>query len=140
MSYSASPRPTFDGPAHISFPRGDASPLGRRRIGIAGYFCGTADIVIQRIVEFIRAMPGIPLWLALSAAIPKEWPVTRVYIAITLILSSIGWTGLARVVRGRLLALREEDFVQAARLAGASDEMEVGGPWEHAIHPIFAGE
>ena len=99
-----------------------------------------ADIVIQRIVEFIRAMPSIPFWLALSAAIPKEWPVTRVYIAITLILSSIGWTGLARVVRGRFLALREEDFVQAARLAGASDEMEVGGPWEHAIHPIFAGE
>ena len=89
--------------------------------GISGYYGGTADIVIQRIIEFIRAMPSIPLWLALSAAIPKEWPVTRVYFAITIILSLIGWTGLARVVRGRFLSLREEDFVQAARFAGASE-------------------
>ena len=89
--------------------------------GISGYYGGTADIVIQRIIEFIRAMPSIPLWLALSAAIPKDWPVTRVYFAITIILSLIGWTGLARVVRGRFLSLREEDFVQAARFAGASE-------------------
>ncbi len=89
--------------------------------GISGYYGGTADILIQRIIEFIRAMPSIPLWLALSAAIPKEWPVTRVYFAITIILSLIGWTGLARVVRGRFLSLREEDFVQAARFAGASE-------------------
>jgi peptide/nickel transport system permease protein len=89
--------------------------------GISGYYGGTADIVIQRVIEFIRAMPSIPLWLALSAAIPKDWPVTRVYFAITIILSLIGWTGLARVVRGRFLSLREEDFVQAARFAGASE-------------------
>ena len=89
--------------------------------GISGYYGGTADIAIQRVIEFIRAMPSIPLWLALSAAIPKEWPVTRVYFAITIILSLIGWTGLARVVRGRFLSLREEDFVQAARFAGASE-------------------
>ena len=89
--------------------------------GISGYYGGTADIAIQRIIEFIRAMPSIPLWLALSAAIPKDWPVTRVYFAITIILSLIGWTGLARVVRGRFLSLREEDFVQAARFAGASE-------------------
>ena len=89
--------------------------------GISGYFGGTADIAIQRVIEFIRAMPSIPLWLALSAAIPKDWPVTRVYFAITIILSLIGWTGLARVVRGRFLSLREEDFVQAARFAGASE-------------------
>ena len=89
--------------------------------GISGYYGGTSDIVIQRIIEFIRAMPSIPLWLALSAAIPKDWPVTRVYFAITIILSLIGWTGLARVVRGRFLSLREEDFVQAARFAGASE-------------------
>jgi peptide/nickel transport system permease protein len=89
--------------------------------GISGYYGGTADIAIQRVIEFIRAMPSIPLWLALSAAIPKDWPVTRVYFAITIILSLIGWTGLARVVRGRFLSLREEDFVQAARFAGASE-------------------
>ena len=89
--------------------------------GISGLYGGTADIVIQRVIEFIRAMPSIPLWLALSAAIPKDWPVTRVYFAITIILSLIGWTGLARVVRGRFLSLREEDFVQAARFAGASE-------------------
>ena len=89
--------------------------------GISGYFGGTADVVIQRIIEFIRALPSIPLWLALSAAIPNDWPVTRVYFAITIILSLIGWTGLARVVRGRFLSLREEDFVQAARFAGASE-------------------
>ena len=73
--------------------------------GISGYYGGTADILIQRIIEFIRAMPSIPLWLALSAAIPKDWPVTRVYFAITIILSLIGWTGLARVVRGRFLVI-----------------------------------
>lgn len=89
--------------------------------GISGFYGGMADIVIQRIIEFIRAMPSIPLWLALSAAIPKDWPVTRVYFAITIILSLIGWTGLARVVRGRFLSLREEEFVQAARFAGASE-------------------
>ncbi len=89
--------------------------------GISGLYGGTADILIQRVIEFIRAMPSIPLWLALSAAIPKDWPVTRVYFAITIILSLIGWTGLARVVRGRFLSLREEDFVQAARFAGASE-------------------
>jgi peptide/nickel transport system permease protein len=89
--------------------------------GISGFYGGKTDIVIQRIIEFIRAMPSIPLWLALSAAIPKDWPVTRVYFAITIILSLIGWTGLARVVRGRFLSLREEEFVQAARFAGASE-------------------
>lgn len=89
--------------------------------GVSGYYGGTVDTVIQRVIVFIRSMPSIPLWMTLSAALPKDWPATRVYFAITVILSVIGWTWLARVVRGRFLALREEDFVLAARLAGANE-------------------
>ena len=89
--------------------------------GVSGYYGGTVDMVIQRIIVFIRSMPSIPLWMTLSAALPKDWPPTRTYFAITVILSVIGWTWLARVVRGRFLALREEDFVLAARLAGAGE-------------------
>lgn len=89
--------------------------------GISGYFGGNVDLIIQRVIEFLRSMPTIPLWLSLSAAIPVHWPIARVYFAITIILSLIGWTGLARVVRGRFLALREEDFVLAARLDGCSE-------------------
>jgi peptide/nickel transport system permease protein len=92
--------------------------------GISGYYGGRIDMVIQRVIEFIRTMPNIPLWMALSAAVPKEWPVVRVYFAITVLLSLISWTGMARVVRGRFLAMREEDFVLAARLAG-SNEMRI---------------
>ncbi|MEZ4661147.1 MAG: ABC transporter permease [Caldilineaceae bacterium] len=87
--------------------------------GLSGLYGGIVDTVIQRVIEFIRSMPTIPLWLALSAAVPMDWSVLQVYFAITVILSLIGWTGLAREVRGRFLALREEDFVLAARLAGA---------------------
>jgi peptide/nickel transport system permease protein len=89
--------------------------------GASGYYGGFIDLIVQRIIEFIRSIPSTPLWLALSAALPKEWPPVAVYFGITVILSLIGWTGLARVVRGRFLALREEDFVMAARLAGASE-------------------
>lgn len=89
--------------------------------GISGYYGGFADNMIQRSIEFIRSVPAIPLWMALSAALPPTWPVVRVYFGITVILSLIGWTGMARVVRGRFLALREEDFVLAARLQGASE-------------------
>ncbi|MEM7031471.1 MAG: ABC transporter permease [Chloroflexota bacterium] len=89
--------------------------------GISGYYGGTADLVIQRVIEFLRSIPTIPLWLALGAAIPLEWSVLEVYFAITVILSLIGWTGLAREVRGRLLSMREEDFVLAARLGGSSE-------------------
>ena len=89
--------------------------------GASGYYGGWVDLVVQRIIEFLRSIPSIPLWLSLSAALPKDWPAIRVYFGITLILSLIGWTGLARVVRGRFLALREEDFVMAARLSGASE-------------------
>ncbi|MEZ4710702.1 MAG: ABC transporter permease [Caldilineaceae bacterium] len=89
--------------------------------GISGYYGGTADNVIQRIIEFIRSVPEIPLIMALAAALPADWPVVRLYFGITILLSFVGWTGLARVVRGRFLSLREEDFVMAARLSGSSE-------------------
>lgn len=92
--------------------------------GISGYYGGPLDTIIQRAIEFIRTMPSIPLWMALSAALPANWPVVRIYFGITVILSLIGWTGMARVVRGRFLAMREEDFVLAARLVG-SGEMRI---------------
>ena len=89
--------------------------------GISGYYGGTLDMIIQRVVEFVLSLPTIPIWLGLSAALPPDWsPLTR-YFAITLILSLVGWTELARVVRGRFLALRSDDFVTAARLDGASE-------------------
>jgi peptide/nickel transport system permease protein len=87
--------------------------------GISGYYGGAIDNIIQRLIEFLRALPTIPLWMSMAAAMPVTWPPLYVYFGITIILSFIGWTGLARVVRGRFLALREEDFVLAARLDGA---------------------
>jgi peptide/nickel transport system permease protein len=89
--------------------------------GISGYYGGTIDTVIQRVIEFIRTIPSIPLWMALSAALPADWPVTRMYFGITIILSLVGWTWMARVVRGRFLSMREEDFVLSARLTGSSE-------------------
>jgi len=89
--------------------------------GVSGYYGGLADTIIQRIIEIMIAVPTLPLWMGLSAAIPREWPVLRVYLAITIILSIFQWTTLARVVRGRFLSLREDDFVMAARLAGSSE-------------------
>ena len=88
--------------------------------GISGFFGGWVDTLIQRMIEILRSIPTIPLWMGLAAAVPREWSVTKMYFAITIIISLIGWTELARVVRGRFLALREEDFVMAAELAGAS--------------------
>ncbi|MCB0128882.1 MAG: ABC transporter permease, partial [Caldilineaceae bacterium] len=87
--------------------------------GISGYYGGYLDTVIQRLIEITRAVPTIPLWMGLAAALPRNWSVLQVYFAITLIIALFAWTDLARVVRGRFLALREEDFVAAARLAGA---------------------
>ncbi|MFC1834549.1 ABC transporter permease [Thermodesulfobacteriota bacterium] len=87
--------------------------------GISGYVGGWTDGAIQRTIEIIRCFPSIPLWMGLSAAMPDHWPALKVYFAITVILSLIGWTDLARMVRGKLIALREEDFVLAARFAGA---------------------
>ncbi|WP_354042820.1 ABC transporter permease [Devosia sp. UYZn731] len=89
--------------------------------GFSGYYGGWFDSVVMRVIEFIRSMPTIPLWLGLAAALPKDWSAIQTYFAITIILSLIGWTELARVVRGRFLSLRTEDFVTAAQLDGASD-------------------
>jgi len=91
-------------------------------LGVAsGYFGGWVDNLIQRVIEIIRSFPPIPLWMALTAALPPHWSPLLVYFAITIILSLVGWTWLARQLRGKVLALREEDFIMAARLAGASD-------------------
>ena len=87
--------------------------------GISGYYGGLIDVIIQRIIELLRSLPTIPLWLTLVVILPPHWSALRIYFGITLILSLIGWTGMARVVRGRFLALREEDFIMAARLANA---------------------
>lgn len=89
--------------------------------GISGFFGGVVDVVIQRMIELLMSIPQIPLWMALSAAIPTEWTGIQTYFAITLVLSLVGWTGLARVVRGKILSLREEDYVTAARISSASN-------------------
>ena len=94
--------------------------------GISGYLGGVTDTIIQRVIELLRSFPSIPLWMALSAAVPAEWPPLQVYFAVTIILSVLGWTGLARVVRGKLLSLREEEFVTAAVVAGASEAAIIG--------------
>ena len=88
--------------------------------GLAGYLGGLVDAAVQRSIEILQSMPTLPLWMALSAALPAAWPPLAVYFGITLILSLFGWTTLARQVRGRFLSLREEDFVVAAQLLGAS--------------------
>lgn len=88
--------------------------------GISGYYRGWVDTVIQRVVELIMSLPTIPIWLGLSAALPVDWPPMWRYFAIVLILSFLGWPELSRVVRGRLMALKSEDFVTAARLDGGS--------------------
>lgn len=89
--------------------------------GLSGYFGGVIDNAIQRAIEFLRSIPSIPLWMGLSAALPDDWDALRRYFAITVILSIIGWTGLARVVRGKFLSLREEDFIMSARQDGVSE-------------------
>jgi len=94
--------------------------LGLLLGGVSGFYGGWIDTLIQRVIEILRSIPTIPLWMGLAAAVPKDWSVIKMYFAITIIISLIGWTELARVVRGRFLSLREEDFVMAAELAGAS--------------------
>ena len=87
---------------------------------ISGYFSGVVDHAIQRVIEFIRSFPTLPMWMALSAALPPDWPSHLVYFGIVVVLAFIGWTGLAREVRGKILSLRETDFVLAAQGTGAS--------------------
>jgi peptide/nickel transport system permease protein len=101
--------------------------------GISGYFGGILDLAIQRFIELLQALPTIPIWMAMTAAMPRDWPPGRVYFAITVILSLVGWTTLGREVRGRFLALREEDFVIAAQLAGCSQMRIIA----HHMVPAF---
>ena len=88
--------------------------------GLAGYIGGWVDYAVQRLIEILRSLPELPLWLALSAALPPNWSPMLVFFGITLILGLLDWPGLARAVRSKLLSLREEDFVRAAELMGAS--------------------
>ena len=89
--------------------------------GISGYFGGTVDLVIQRLIEFLSAIPHLPLWISLAAALPREWTPTQRYFSITIVLAFVSWPWLARAVRGKLLELREADFVMAARISNMSD-------------------
>jgi len=89
--------------------------------GISGYYGGSADMIIQRIIEFLLSIPKIPFWMALSASLPLHWSVMKIYFIIVVILSIFGWCGLARVVRGKILELREEDFIMAAKVCGAGE-------------------
>lgn len=102
--------------------------------GISGYYGGIVDTGIQRLIEILRSIPTIPLWMGLAAAVPGDWGVYRTYFVITLIISLIGWTELGRVVRGRLLQVRREDFVTAAELAGARPRRII---FVHMV-PLFA--
>ncbi len=86
--------------------------------GISGLLGGVVDTLIQRLIELLRSIPDIPLWMAMATAVPARWDPVLVYFGITIILSLLGWTGMARVVRGKFLALREEDFILAAELDG----------------------
>ncbi len=88
--------------------------------GISGFYGGVVDSAIQRLIEILRSIPTIPLWMGLAAAFPRHWSVEQIYFAITIVIALRGWTGLAREVRGRFLSLRAEDFVTAAELAGCS--------------------
>lgn len=95
--------------------------LGITLGGLSGYYGGRIDVAIQRLIEFVLSLPTIPIWLALAASLPPSWPIYQQYFVITLIISLIGWTELGRVVRGRFLAMKHDDFVVAARLDGASE-------------------
>ncbi len=94
--------------------------------GLAGYYGGWVDALVQRAIEVIRSFPELPLWMALSAALPVNWSPVAVFLGITVILGLVDWTGLARGVRSKLLALREEDFCTAAQFMGASPSRIIG--------------
>jgi peptide/nickel transport system permease protein len=94
--------------------------------GIAGYYGGWVDDIVQRLIEILRSLPHIPLWLALAAILPVDWSPLLIYFGITIILALLDWTGLARAVRSKLLSLREEDFCVAAQLMGARPSRIIG--------------
>ena len=108
--------------------------LGISLGGISGYFGGRTDDIIQRVIDFIVCVPTIPLWMVLAAAFPRSWPQYQIYICIVAITSITGWTGLARVVRGKMLSVRQEGYVLAAQIAGASNSYVIR---KHMI-PSFA--
>jgi peptide/nickel transport system permease protein len=108
--------------------------LGSVLGGISGYYGGLPDTIIQRVIEILRSIPAIALYMGLAAAMPREWGVMHVYFFITIIISFIGWTELARVVRGRFLQIRGEDFVTAAELVGARPRRVI---FVHML-PLFA--
>jgi peptide/nickel transport system permease protein len=101
--------------------------------GLSGYMGGPVDNFLQRTIEFIRSIPTLPLWMSLAAILPKEWSPLRVYFSVTVILGFLTWTTLARRVRGKLISMREEDFVFAARIAGSSESRII---WRHML-PAF---
>ena len=103
--------------------------------GLSGYFGGKVDTVIQRVIEFLLSMPQIPLWMALSAALPVHWSPIKIYFGITIVLSIVGWTGLARIVRGRILAIRTADFALAAKISGAG---EIQILFKHLLPSFFS--
>ena len=94
--------------------------------GMAGYHGGTLDLVVQRIIEVLQSLPSIPLWMALAAIMPVTWSPLLIYFGLTIIFGLLDWTGLARAVRSKLLALREEDYVLAAQLMGANSRRIIG--------------
>ncbi len=94
--------------------------------GLAGYHGGVFDLIVQRVIEVLQSIPSIPLWMALAAIMPVTWSPILIYFGITIILGLLDWTGLARAVRSKLLALREEDYVLAAQLMGAKSSRIIG--------------
>lgn len=94
--------------------------------GIAGYFGGVIDEIIMRVIDVLVSLPTIPLWMSLAAALPPNWPQLRTYFYVTIILSILGWTSLARTVRGKMLSLREEDYILSAKLDGESEASIIG--------------
>lgn len=94
--------------------------------GVAGYYGGVTDLIVQRMIEILQSFPQIPLWMALSAVLPVTWSPVLIYFGITMILAMLDWTGLARAVRSKLLALREEDYCLAAQLMGAKPKRIIG--------------
>ena len=94
--------------------------------GLAGYYGGWVDLVVQRLTEILKSFPHLPLWLALSAALPVTWSPLLIYFGITLILALLDWPSLGRAVRSKLLALREEDYTLAAEMMGAKPSRIIG--------------
>jgi peptide/nickel transport system permease protein len=94
--------------------------------GVAGFYGGLVDNIVQRVIEVLKSFPRLPLWMALSAALPAKWSPVNIYFGITLILAMLDWPSLARAVRSKLLSLREEDFAVAANLMGASTKRIIG--------------